>query len=127
MDTGFLLNSMLSWYCGFRIFKKIKSLSSKLSLFSLINELKLFLIKKNTFENEFNLEDYGIDLIKEDNKILVDTIKWNGHAKKSGIEMGDYITEFKIENLNRPSKLLVYPFALFLLLIFGYLNKRKTI
>ena len=88
---------------------------------------KLFLIKKNTFKNEFNLEDYGIDLIKEDNKILVDTIKWNGNAKKSGIEMGDYITEFKVENLNRPSKLLVYPFALLLLLIFGYLNKRKTI
>ena len=81
----------------------------------------------NTFENEFNLEDYGIDLTKEDNKILVDTIKWNGQAKKSGIEIGDYITELKIENMNRPSKLLVYPFALFLLLIFGYLNKRKTI
>ena len=87
---------------------------------------KLFVIKKNTFENDFMLEDYGIDLINQDDKILVDTIKWNGQAKKNGMEMGDYITEFKIENSNRPSKLLVYPFALILLLIFGYLNKRRA-
>ena len=41
--------------------------------------------------------------------------------------MGDYITEFKTENFNRPNKKIVYPFALFLLLVFGYLNKRRTI
>ena len=40
--------------------------------------------------------------------------------------MGDYISEFKIENLNRPDKKIVYPIALFLLLFFGYLNKRRT-
>ncbi len=40
--------------------------------------------------------------------------------------MGDYITEFKIENANRPNKKIVYPIALFLLLVFGYLNKRRT-
>ena len=87
---------------------------------------KLFVIEKNTFDNEFNLEKYGINLIKENKKILVDNIKWNGKAKKSGIEMGDYITEFKTENSNRPSKNIVYPFAFFILLIFGYLNKRRT-
>ena len=87
---------------------------------------KLFVIEKNTFENEFNLEEYGINLINENRQILVDNIKWNGQAKKSGMEMGDYITEFKTENLNRPSKKIVYPIALLLLLVFGYLNKRKT-
>jgi len=87
---------------------------------------KLFVIKKNTFESNFNLEEYGINLIKQNEKILVDTIKWNGVAKKSGIEMGDYITEFKIENENRPNKKMVYPIALLLLLVFGYLNKRRT-
>jgi len=87
---------------------------------------KLFVIEKNTFENEFSLEAYGINLINENEKILIDTIKWNGQAKKSGMEMGDYITEFKTENSNRPNKKIVYPIALFLLLIFGYLNKRKT-
>ena len=86
---------------------------------------KLFVIEKNTFENEFNLEEYGINLIKENDKILVDTIKWNGQAKKSGIEMGDYITEFKTENSNRPNKKIVYPIAFLLLLIFGYFNKRR--
>ena len=84
------------------------------------------MIEKNTFDSEFNLEKYGISLIKENEKILVDNIKWNGMAKKSGIEMGDYITEFKTENSNRPSKNIVYPFAFLILLIFGYLNKRKN-
>tara|TARA_B100000945_G_scaffold205681_1_gene165405 strand:+ start:41 stop:1207 length:1167 start_codon:yes stop_codon:yes gene_type:complete len=87
---------------------------------------KLFVIEKNTFENQFNLKEYGMTLIEEDNKIKVDTLKWNGQAKKSGLEMGDYISEFKTENLNRPDKKIVYPIALFLLLIFGYLNKRRT-
>ena len=86
---------------------------------------KLFVIEKNTFENKFNLKEYGMTLIEEDNKIIVDTLKWNGQAKKSGLEMGDYISEFKTENLNRPDKKIVYPIALFLLLIFGYLNKRR--
>jgi len=27
-------------------------------------------------------------------------------SKKSGFEMGDYISEFKIENSDRPSKIL---------------------
>ena len=65
---------------------------------------KLFVIKKNTFKENFSFQEYGVNLIEQDNKILVDTIKWNGLAKKSGIEMGDIITEFKIENLNRPDK-----------------------
>jgi len=87
---------------------------------------KLFVINKNTFENNFNLESYGINLVKDENKIIVDTLKWNGLAKKSGFEPGDIISEFKIENLDRPSKAIVYPFALLLLIIFGYFNyKRK--
>jgi len=86
---------------------------------------KLFVIEKNTFNSQYNLEEYGIDLINEENKIIVDTIKWNGNAKKSGIEMGDYITEFKTENSNRPNKKIVYPFAFLLLLLFGYLNKKR--
>jgi len=86
---------------------------------------KLFVINKNTFEEEYNLENYGISLVKENNKIIVDNLKWNGQAKKSGFEMGDYISELKIENSNRPSKLYVYPIAGIFLLIFGYLNYRR--
>ena len=86
---------------------------------------KLFVIDKNTFEKEYNLEDYGISLVNENNKIIVDNLKWNGQAKKSGFEIGDYISELKIENSNRPNKVAVYPIAILFLLIFGYLNYRR--
>ena len=86
---------------------------------------KLFVINKNSFEKKYTLENYGINLIEDENRIVVDTIKWNGLAKKGGMEMGDIISELKIENLNRPNKGLVYPFSLGLLLIFGYLNYRN--
>jgi len=88
---------------------------------------KLFIIKKNTFENNFNLEDYGISLLKENNKIIIDTLKWNGKAKKEGFETDDIISELKIENLDRPNKNIVYPFALILLLVFGYFNYKRKV
>jgi len=86
---------------------------------------KLFVIKKNTFKNNFNLEEYGINLVKDENKIVVDTLKQNSLAKKEGFKVGDFISEFKIENLDRPNKVIVYPFAILLLFIFGYLNYRR--
>ena len=86
---------------------------------------KLFVIDKNTFESEYNIEEYGISLIKEEDKIVVDNLKWNSKAKKSGFEMGDYISEFKIENSNRPNKMIIYPVAILLLIIFGFLNYRR--
>ena len=52
----------------------------------------------------------------------MDTLKWNGAAKKDGFKTGDIISEFKIENLNRPKKAIIYPIAVLLLVIFGYLN-----
>ena len=71
------------------------------------------------------MEQYGISLIREENRIIVDTLKWNGKAKKNGFETGDYISEFKIENLDRPNKRIIYPIAILLLIIFGYLNSRR--
>ncbi len=53
-----------------------------------IERYKLFVINKNTFETEYNIEQYGINLVREKDKIVVDTLKWNGEAKKSGFEMG---------------------------------------
>ena len=87
---------------------------------------KLFVINKNTFKEEYNIEQYGINIIKENERFIVDTLKWNGNAKKSGFEMGDYVNELKVENTDRPSKIIIYPLAIFLLLIFGYLNSRRT-
>ena len=86
---------------------------------------KLFVIKKNTFETEYSLEQYGLSLIREENRVIVDTLQWNGSAKKSGFETGDYISEFKIENADRPNKGIIYPIAILLLIIFGYLNYRR--
>jgi hypothetical protein len=86
---------------------------------------KLFVIKKNTFETEYSLEQYGISLIREENRVIVDALQWNGKAKKSGFETGDYISEFKIENADRPNKAVIYPLALLLLAIFGFLNYRR--
>ena len=104
-----------------------KEIQIKITRPSLYGErYKLFVISKNTFEDKFTLEDYGITLLKQDDKIVVDNLKWNGEAKKSGFEMGDYISEFKIENSDRPSKNIVYPIAILLLVVFGYFNlKRK--
>ncbi len=104
-----------------------KEIQIKITRPSLYGErYKLFVISKNTFEDHFTLEDYGITLLTQDEKIIVDNLKWNGEAKKNGFEMGDYISEFKIENSDRPSKNIVYPIALILLVICGYFNiKRK--
>ncbi len=104
-----------------------KEIQIKITRPSLYGErYKLFVISKNTFEDKFTLEDYGITLMKQDDKVVVDNLKWNGEAKKNGFEMGDYISEFKIENSDRPSKNIVYPIAILLLVVFGYINlKRK--
>ncbi len=87
---------------------------------------KLFVIDKKSFNQNFNIKDYGIDLIENNNNIIVSKVSWNGLAKKSGIKTGDIISNFKVENLDRPNKALVYPFALMFLFGFGYFNyKRK--
>ena len=41
------------------------------------------------------------------------------------MQTGDIISNFKIENPDRPNKVIVYPFAFFAFLIFGYLNYRR--
>ena len=107
--------------------EKNKDVHIKVTRFSEYGErYKLFVIKKNTYDQNYNLEKYGLSLLKQDNKILVDNLQWNGLAKKSGFEMDDSITELKIENLERPSKNYVYPLAFIFFSIFGYLNyKRK--
>ena len=87
---------------------------------------KLFVINKDTFKEKYNIEEYGMSVIKENERHIVDTLKWNGNAKKDGFETGDYISELKVENVERPSKIIIYPLAILLLLIFGFLNSRRT-
>ena len=86
---------------------------------------KLFVIKKDSFMKKYNLEEYGINLVNKEGRLTVDTLKWNGLAKKAGIETDDVITEFKIENVDRPNKAIIYPFSFLLIFIFGYNNYRR--
>ena len=83
---------------------------------------KLFVIDKRKFENEYNLEEFGATLINQNNQVTIDKLNWKGEAKKSGMQMGDIISNLKIENPDRPNKAIVYPFALILLIIFGFTN-----
>ena len=87
---------------------------------------KLFVIDKGTFEEDFNLENYGLILTEKENNLIVKSLDWKGLGKKSGIEVGDIINNFKIENLERPNKAVIYPFAAFILFIFGLLNYRRS-
>jgi len=86
---------------------------------------KLFVINKDSFKENYSLEEYGINLVDKEGRMTIDTLKWNGLAKKSGVETGDVISEFKTEILDRPNKAIIYPFALSFLFCFGYLNYRR--
>jgi TRAP transporter 4TM/12TM fusion protein len=86
---------------------------------------KLFVINKDSFKENYSLEDYGVNLVDKEGRMTIETLQWNGLAKKSGVETGDVISEFKIENLDRPNKAIVYPFSILLLFGFGYLNYRR--
>ena len=108
----------------FEIDKEVRFKITRLTEYG--ERYKLFVIEKNTFDQEFSLEDYGISIIEQDDKIIVDTLNWKGNAKKSGFQMGDIISELKIENSKRPSKNLVYPIALFFLILFGFFNYKRT-
>jgi hypothetical protein len=87
---------------------------------------KLFVINKGSFNATYSLEDYGIKLAEQEGKTIIDILDWKGLAKKDGMEMEDIITEFKIENLERPNKAIVYPFALIFLFSFGFMNYRRV-
>ena len=87
---------------------------------------KLFVIDKGSFKDDYNLMDFGINLADDNNQVIVDKLNWKGQAKKSGMQMGDIISNFKIENPDRPNKVIIYPFALLFLFVFGFFNyKRK--
>ena len=81
---------------------------------------RLFVIEKKSFESKYSLEEAGIVLADIEGRITVDNLKWNGLAKKMGVETGDVISEFKIQNLDRPNKAIIYPFSLVIFCIFGY-------
>ena len=83
------------------------------------------MIPKNTFDSDYNLQEYGITIDPSGGDQKVYKTSWKGLAKKDGLLNGDVITEFKIENLERPNKAIIYPFSLAIFCIFGYINYRR--
>ena len=45
---------------------------------------KLFVIDKRKFEKEYNLEEYGVTLIDQNDQLTVDKLNWKGEAKNLG-------------------------------------------
>ena len=46
---------------------------------------KLFVINKDSFKENYSLEEYGVNLVDKEGRMTIDTLKWNGLAKKSGV------------------------------------------
>ena len=46
-------------------------------------DINYSLLIKNSFENDYNFEDFGINLAQEkDGKVVIDKLNWKGQAKK---------------------------------------------
>ena len=59
---------------------------------------------------------YGLKLEREDDgRFAVSDLVFNGLAEKAGIKFGDYVDEIDVEQLGRPAREWVYPFAFALL------------
>ncbi len=59
---------------------------------------------------------YGLELERaEDGRYAVADLAFNGLAEKAGLQFGDYVIEVDVEQLGRPARQWVYPFAFALL------------
>ncbi len=59
---------------------------------------------------------YGVKIEREDDgRYAVSDLAINGLAEKAGIEFGDYVETVDVEQLGRPAREWVYPFAFALL------------
>jgi len=87
---------------------------------------KLFEIPENKFNKDFQIKDLGIEVSDKEGKLVIEFLQWNAVATQVGLVVGDTIDEFKTVNPDRPNKAIIYPFALLLLLIFGYSNFKRS-
>jgi TRAP transporter 4TM/12TM fusion protein len=80
------------------------------------DRFKLFVIKtpETTAKDEYGT--YGLKMEPaDDGRFEVTDVKMMGLAEKRGLEFGDYITDVDVEQVGRPPKEVIYPFALLLL------------
>jgi TRAP transporter 4TM/12TM fusion protein len=77
---------------------------------------KLFLLKAPEADAATPEEAYGLTLEREpDGRYYVTDMAFNSPAESAGIDFGDYVTAFDVEQLGRPNKEWVWPFAFALL------------
>ena len=58
---------------------------------------------------------YGLKVERADGRYEVTDLQFNGLAEQSGVEVGDIVTDVDVEQVGRPAKEWVYPFAFALL------------
>ena len=81
---------------------------------------KLFLLNAPEAEAATPDEPYGLTLEREpDGRYFVADMAFNSPAEQAGVDFGDYVTAFDVEQENLPNKEWVWPFA-FVLLGFVY-------
>ncbi len=77
------------------------------------DRFKLYLLKAPETPGTLT---YGVTLEREDDgRYLVSDLAFNGLAEKSGLQFGDKIDKIDVEQLGRPAREWVYPFAFALL------------
>ncbi len=81
---------------------------------------KLFLLRAPESGEVKPGEPYGLTLTPEaDGRFYVEDMAFDSPAEKAGVDFGDYVTAFDVQQLDRPDKEWVWPFA-FALLGFVY-------
>ena len=94
------------------------------------DRFKLFVIDTPEAGAVTQLPPYGVQLVPADEgRYAVSGLAFGGPAEQIGVKRDDLITDVDVEQLDRPPKELIYPFALAVLgLVIGlqYARRRRT-
>ena len=74
---------------------------------------------------------YGVKIVAEDGRFIVDALQENSIAANTNLQVGDVVTEVDAEQSGRPAKEVVYPIMLLILgfvilLQVGRLRRQKA-
>ena len=106
-----------------------KGTKQRFSLFVLIILSIIFLFVETIETKPLNyLRSFIKDTIYRGSLVVSIPFKSFGNVAEyidEHINLYSNYSELKIENLDRPNKIIIYPLAILLLIIFGYLNYRR--
>jgi TRAP transporter 4TM/12TM fusion protein len=91
------------------------------------NRYKLFRVVTPDVQGAGPVERYGLTIKRDDkDRYRIANVVADGPAESIGIQIGDIVTEIDVEQLDQPSKYLIYPFGLALLgLVIGLQLPRR--